>query len=125
MKKGKIRSFKILAIFFLILFTLNVFLSIYEKNPEWILWFCVTLLPIFAFGLYYKNILVLSSVVTSSFIHYLFWTIDIISFSFTGNLVIGIAAYIYTISFPKFILTFQGLYALPFLGLPSLLLRKH
>jgi len=102
--------FKLLALFFFTIAIFHFSLSIYEGTLIAFLWFCVTVLILFAIGLYYKNILILSSVVTSSFLIELLWTIDIISFSLTGKLIVGIATYLYYIPSIRYILTFYHLF---------------
>ena len=102
----KDKYLKILSLIFLLIFIFHLSLSIYEGEPRASLWFCATLLIVFAFGLYYKNTLILSSVVVSAFVIEFLWTIDIISYTLSRKLVLGILPYLYDISLMRFIITY-------------------
>ena len=114
MNKGEI-PYTYLALLFFNIFILNVVLAAIEGNPASSLWFCSTLVLVFAVGLFFRNNLLISSTLVSSFILEGLWTIDIISYLFTRKLVLGITTYLYDIGTLRLILTFYHvlLFAVP------------
>tara|TARA_Y100000034_G_C6772007_1_gene344432 strand:- start:131 stop:838 length:708 start_codon:yes stop_codon:yes gene_type:complete len=103
---------KILGIFFLLLFLFKLIQNIYANAPRTSLWFCTTFLLIIFIGLYFNNLLILSSSIVSLFIIETLWVIDLIYFSFSGKLIIGIASYLFTLSPSEYILTFYHFFSL-------------
>ena len=110
MKKSDKTFLRMLSLFFGLMALGNIIVAFYNGNLTNLLWFCNTVLIIFAIGLYYRNLMILSSVLTSSLVIEFLWTIDVISFSLTGNLLIGIANYLNSVSLIGYIMTFYHLF---------------
>jgi len=106
------KNFKFLGLAFIAFYLFYVGLSIYDGVPELSLWFCITSALLFGIGLYYKNTLLLSATVVSSFIINLPLAIDLISYSLTGTLVIGSGSYVIALSPLRYIMTFYHIFLL-------------
>lgn len=87
---------KIKEIYFLIgilslFLTLRIISGIKANDWAFFLWFCFFNLALLTFALYTENNFLLSTVLTSSFILSGVYTIDLISFTFSGKLIFGVA----------------------------------
>ena len=118
------KHFKYLGIGFILFYFLVFILNIYEGSSQLSLWFCITIVLIFGIGLYYKNLLLLSATVTSSFLINLLLSIDLISYSITGNIIFGMGQYILVLSPLRYAITFYHLFLLVVPVYVILILKK-
>ncbi len=94
-----------LAILFLAIFIVNTLLLYSEGYKFGWLWFCPTLLVMFAAAILTNNKLLLSSVVVSATVIEIIWSIDAIYFFITERFLVNAAMYLANASLARKIIT--------------------
>ena len=110
MKNDLKKQFFVLSVIFTLLAIARLILALTEGPISTLLWFCVTILFLFPIGLYFKNKLIISSVITSGFILNLALSIEVISYSLTGKILLGIGTYLNDLSPLGHLITFYHLF---------------
>lgn len=87
-------QFRILSVFFFLLALSNIVIAIYTARIHNLLWFCFFVLLLFTAGLALKNTFMISTVVTSTFLISIVWSIDVLSYFVLDRFIFGATGYI-------------------------------
>ena len=119
---------KALGVGFIVLGLVAFVNTIYQGNPQGILWFCYLGIILIGAGMFWKNTLLIESQLNILAIPLIIWTADFFYIAITGNELLGITNYFFDPSFPIIskIISIQHIFTIPvsFFVLHKLKLKK-
>ncbi len=107
------RYFRICAGVLLIIALIHLGILLVQHDYPSLFWFCYHVLIVLIIGLFFRNNFLLSTAVTATFVISILWIIDILSFSISGELSIGIFTYLLGLNAIKLLNTAYHFLILP------------